>query len=381
MRILQVCPYLYPALSYGGPAKFVYELSVELAKNHQVTVLTSDTFDQTRTLSAQEIEQINSKQNLHVIHFSNLVNSWAFRYKFFTHFGIAYWFIRNAKSFDIVHIHDIYIFPQIFLFVIAKLMRKPVIISPHGVLDPIRTEKLSLIKKALNAFLILPMLKRSNLLIALNPVERDYLKEVQPERTKLIQNGVRENLDFTPKKNITSKKLKLLYIGRLHEKKGLRTLISALEKFPYSIALTIAGPDDGIEEELKEKISVLRNHDVQMIGFVNRPQKIALFAEHDIFIYPSYSEGFSIAIIEAMSFGLPVLITTGCHFDLVAERKAGWIADVDDLEAQLVETLKQAWEDRSLLAEFSTNAYNLVKTEYSISLTAQRYQKAYQSLL
>ena len=86
-RILEVVSYFFPALSYGGPAKVVYDLSKELSKKNQITVYTTDVWDEERRI--KESEKLKNSQNFKVCYFLNIINSLVFSQRFFTGFGMV----------------------------------------------------------------------------------------------------------------------------------------------------------------------------------------------------------------------------------------------------------------------------------------------------
>lgn len=374
MTILEVCSYLYPALAYGGPAKVVYDFSLELSKNHQVVVYTSDVYNQERRI--KDSEKIKAKKNFAVKYFKNLVNSWAYRWRFFSNWGMVGAYLLERKKYDLVHIHDVFILPQIVLAYLALIGQKPIIISPHGVLNPIRQQRRSLIKR-LFFVLVKPILRRATL-VATSPQEAQELKSLGFKGVKVVANAVPQ---FKVKPScefgdlVKKDKTTLLYIGKLHPQKGLLELLEAYQKMAADYQLFIAGQDDGIEKKLKAHIEQRQLENAHFLGYVNDSQKAELFSLADLFVYPSYAEGFSIAILEAMQVGLPVLITTGCNFPAVKAEKAGWVVKTKDLRQNLATVLHSIKEPA--LVQRGLNAKKLVGQKYSIERMAQEMEQIY----
>jgi glycosyltransferase involved in cell wall biosynthesis len=116
----------------------------------------------------------------------------------------------------------------------------------------------------------------------------------------------------------------VLFIGRLHEQKGIDLLLAAFDAVAAhhpSVRLVIAGPDYGFD--------VPGGGRVLRVGPVYGREKLAALRDAACFCLPSRHEGFSLAVLEAMSVGVPVVISTECHFPEVAAGGAGLVTPLD----------------------------------------------------
>ncbi len=376
-RILEVCSYLYPALNYGGPAKVVYDLSRELAKKHQVTIYTTDVWDANSRLPFHR--RLSFRDSFRVVYFRNIWNSLAFRQRLFTSWRMPFTFIREHRQFDIVHLHDIFIPAQLLIGMFAIILKIPLIISPHGVIDPVRMQRKALIKKIM-WLIAQPILQSSKALIATSDQEKKDLETMGFSKVVTVWNGVPANT-VQPSHSFSQfdhqKLFTFLYVGKLHPQKGLLELVRALEDSNIEAQLLLAGPDDGAEQDIRRYVELHHLKNVHLLGFVDDAQKQELFHLADIFVYPSYAEGFSISILEALQSGLPVLITEQCNFPDVKKYEAGVIIDANDLEKQLLSALTQVAGDRKKLASYSDNARKLVDSKYSIAMMAKSMETLY----
>ncbi len=378
MKILEVCSYLYPALAYGGPAKVVYDLSVELSKkNNEVTIYTSDVFNQNRRIKNNE--RLKVLNNLKVKYFKNISNFLAYRYKFFTSFGMVLKFFFNHSKFNLVHLHDLFIISHILIGYLALLFKIPLIISPHGVLDLERLKRRTAVKKILY-LLLKPLLTRANYLVATSESEAKNLRQLGFDNVITVYNavpssGIKPSHEY--QQYFNNSKTTLLYIGRLHLQKGLVELIQAYCSNKSDYSLLIAGPDDGIKAKLQRLVEKHNLTDVHILDYVDEENKKELFSLADIFIYPSYSEGFSIAILEAMRAGLPIIITDRCNFPNFHEQEIGWIVNLNNLSSELIQIHQELNLQPQLLRTMGDNAKKVVKEKYSIASMANELENIY----
>lgn len=222
--------------------------------------------------------------------------------------------LREAPL-DIVHAHGLWMYPSIA----ARHSGKPCIISPHGMLDPWALA-LSRWKKRLAAVAFQDAhLREAACLHALCQSEADSIRAYGLRNPIcVIPNGIdlpapgSEPASFETE--IPRDGKVLLYLGRIHPKKGLPNLIRAWSAADDSWHLVIAGWDQGNHEsELKQLASELRAGRVHFAGPQFGPAKAAAYRRADAFILPSLSEGLPMVILEAWAHGKPVLMTSECN--------------------------------------------------------------------
>jgi glycosyltransferase involved in cell wall biosynthesis len=138
----------------------------------------------------------------------------------------------------------------------------------------------------------------------------------------------------------------LLFLSRVHPKKGLPVLLKAWQALGAARRdwrLAIAGPDQrGHTDELKQLVDELGLKDsVVFPGALFGEQKLAAYTLSDLFVLPSHSENFGVAVAEALAAGLPVVTTTATPWKNLPERGCGWCVDatVEQMTATLTEAL------------------------------------------
>ncbi|MDR3088521.1 MAG: glycosyltransferase [Desulfobulbaceae bacterium] len=135
-----------------------------------------------------------------------------------------------------------------------------------------------------------------------------------------------------------------LFLGRIHQIKGLFNLLDAWTSArPTGWRLILAGPDEGGHgREVAAKICVhhLENQ-IRLVDEVRGADKARLFAEADLFILPSFSENFGVAVAEALSYGVPVITTTGTPWRALGKYGCGWW--IEPTVSALTDSLRQAF--------------------------------------
>ena len=235
--------------------------------------------------------------------------------------------LRNTKP-DILHVHGLWMYISV-----ASLRwadgTKPYVVSPHGMLDPWAVNNSPLTKRIAAALYENRHLRGAACLHALNPSEAHALREYGLRSPiSVIPNGVRLPPDVAlPMRapwagHLPSDARVLLYIGRLHAKKGLDGLMRAWRAVKREAQasgwhLVIAGWDDGGHESHLR--SLLTEFDIgKTVHFIG-PQfddaKASSFSNAQAFILPSLSEGLPMTILEAWAYRLPVLMTPKCNLN------------------------------------------------------------------
>lgn len=388
MKILQVVPYFYPAWSYGGPAKLVYDTSRYFAsQGHTVQVYTSDAYDKERRMSSEKHIHI---PNLQVHYFRNLHNTLAYIYNIFFTPGLFFPAIWQVRQVDVIHLHDFYTPQNAWISWLAWLYKKPYILSVHGCLEEKRLAQRSFFKRVYLSLFGRWMLRHASMVIATSKNEvvayQEYL--VPSQKIFRLGHGVDQKEFETAQSKLACRRyfglkdrsVVVTFLGRIHKIKGLDLLVKAVARIKdQSIEFVIAGSDDGFLDELKKLIHTHHLSDrVHLWNTCYGEEKAQLFKASDIFIYPSYSEGFSLGILEALAAGLPLIITTGCHFEQVEKAKAGLI--VEPKATALSQAIKKMATDNELRKNAAKNAKLLVSQHYSMDVIGDQLLTLYQKV-
>lgn len=150
--------------------------------------------------------------------------------------------------------------------------------------------------------------------------------------------------------------LKVLWLGSVILRKGIQYLVEAArELVEANIEFLVAGPI-GIS---KDAIRTFPPN-IRLLGPVTRDETAKIYGQADVFVLPTISDGFAITQLEAMAFGLPVIVTPNCG-RVVSDGVDGFIVPPRNSEA-LAEVILRLCRDRDLVSELSRNALQTVKT-------------------
>ncbi|HPA19795.1 MAG TPA: glycosyltransferase [Verrucomicrobiae bacterium] len=259
------------------------------------------------------------------------------------------WLRRCIPSHDLVHVHAIFSYASTRAMGIARRCGKPYVVRPIGQLSP-----WSLQQKAAKKRLYLALAERRNIAGACgvhctSDAERRDILDFAPDLPAFVspigmepperQAGAREAV--RRRFSVRDDEMVILYLGRLHPKKGIELLLDATSRLPArGFALVIAGSgEDRYEARLRERAAAPGfGGRVHFAGFVAGRDKDLLLQGSDLFVLPSEHENFGIAVLEALMAGLRVVVTPGVALEgFVRKIGAGVVVDPmpDALEAAL----------------------------------------------
>src|SRR5215469_15247047 len=174
-----------------------------------------------------------------------------------------------------------------------------------------------------------------------------------------------------------------LFLGRIYPVKGLPMLVEGWARVrPNGWLLRIAGPDEaGHQKQVEKAVSDAGLENViSFTGPVEPHLKSSVFFDADLFVLPTHSENFGMAVAEALAHGLPVLTTTGAPWPMLPERGCGWW--VDATVDGIAEGLRQATScDSAALRAMGARGRELVVAEFEWERVAKQFLATYEQLL
>ena len=381
MRVLHIT--ISMEASWGGPSSFVAGLaSAQARQGARVTVASSAPANNPQC----ELASCGPDVDVQVFPQGRFA-------KFWTSFSPAYArFIQSAaEQYDVIHAHELWHYP---LFITSRETRRrhiPLVVSPHGCLAPLALANDRLLKRIYSPLVQRPILNNASLVHALTLQEQeDALSYGASSPTTVMPAGVEigrdSHVSAAPKGSASSKGNKpfeILFLGRIIPNKGPGLLIDALASLGtrgYDAKLTLAGPcRPDYRAQLQGQAGALGvAANVSFPGFVTGVAKDSAFSAADLFALPSYTEGFSIAVLEAMAHGLPVVLTPQCNFPEAAE--AGASLEVVPEAGPLAEALAQLMVSPEKARQMGIRGRALVEEKYSWDTVAAQLLDAYRQL-
>jgi glycosyltransferase involved in cell wall biosynthesis len=299
-------------------------------------------------------------------------------------------FHQTLAAADAYHIHGLWQEHSSMTAAYASRHGKPFVVSAHGMLDTWALDNKGFKKRLYAGLVERRHLARATCLRALTLTERDdYRRFGLRNPVAVIPNGVdipetRSDEFFLRFPELRSKRI-VLFMGRIHYKKGPALLCQAWARIHRSFPdahLVIAGPD--FENTSREVARLIADSglsgSVSMPGLLQGSLTWAALRAAELFVLPSYSEGLSRAVLEALGCGLPVVITRACNFPEVAEHDCGLVIDADE------EALARALSDMlgapaAALQRMGRNGARLVRERFSWQVVGRQQALLYQWVL
>lgn len=387
MNILQVIPYFVPAWDYGGPVQVAYNISRELVKRgHEVTVYTTDTLSANSRVEKDE-EVIDG---IRVRRFRNPSNWLAARHHLFLPPSSIKAIRDNLRKFDVIHLHEYWALWNAVLQHYARKYHIPYLVQAHGSLPPMVAKQN--LKKLYNIFCGHNLLKNASKVIALTRAEAEQYKGmgVNEDRIEIVPNGIDpaeySNLPprggFRQKYGISKDDKLILYLGRIHQSKGIDLLLEAVAnmgKKSDEVKLAIVGPDDSYLPTLERLIAELGiSNRLLITGPLYGEDKFRAYADGDVFVTPSFY-GFPVTFLEACACGLPI-VTTQARGELDwLDGQAGLVVAYD--KGQLSNAITRILSDYKLRQEFGEKGKSLVREQFNWPTIAKQAEHVYLSCL
>lgn len=289
---------------------------------------------------------------------------------------------------DVVHVHGLWQYTSCLAYQEYRKRNIPYVMSPRGMLDPWAVQNSGLKKKLAAGLYESRNMSNAACMHALNRSEALSIREYGLKQPIcVLPNGVNlPSPELFRSGRTEGGKKRVVFIGRIHPKKGIREMLDAWAKvqkeFPQlldDVELIIAGWDDGgYLEALKQHAS-----DLGLLGSVSFPgsvygdAKIQLLCSADWFVLPSHSEGMPMAVLEAWSYGVPALLTPACN--LPEGFSSGAAVSIDPSVASIFEgflkVLEMPMAERNSMG---ASARVLVEEHFTWSQIARGMQGVYE---
>lgn len=290
------------------------------------------------------------------------------------------WLLKSARNgdVDLLHNHSLWMMPNVYPGRVARKYKIPLVVSPRGTLSGWAMQSGSAVKRFFWPLIQRPALASTTCFHATADFEYHDIRRMgfrQP--VAIIPNGI-DIPDLLPKSRKDHRTL--LFLGRIHPIKGLDMLLPAWrvvqDRFP-EWNLRIIGPDNrGYLLQMQRLASDLCLERVEFSGPQYGEQKWKAYRDADLFVLPTYSENFGMAVAEALASGTPAIVTKGAPWSGLAAHQAGWWIDlgIDPLVACLEAALAKLPME---LATMGQRGRGWMDAEFSWPHVGQRMAETY----
>ena len=389
MKILHVAHFFYPCLSAGGVVNASYQIARMQARDNSVKVISSDACKD--RLKCEGSRYDVDVDGINVDYFKNISNRFKLATMLDTPLGAIFRIKNQIRDFDVVHVHEHRQTLSIIACYFARRYGIPYVVQAHGsVLPFFQKEGLKNIFDKVFGFKIL---HGASKVFALTEVEKEqYLKMgVEEDRIEIVPLGINieeysdlpEEGIFREKFNISKDDKLIIFIGRVHEIKGLDLLIDAFKELADSesdVKLAIVGPDDGYMDALNLRIAECDLSDkVIVTGPLYKSEKQEALVDCDLFVMPSKYESFTTSGLEAMACGKPLVLTKNNHIHDWVDGSVGLACDDDKMS--LKDAMAEVLFDEELSKKFGMNGRRLIQEKYNWDMINEQILNIYESII
>jgi len=299
---------------------------------------------------------------------------------------------------DVIHLNGYMSFQTDLGSLIAAIRKIPMILTPHGSLLAYKHITNSTFEKLpyfLHEFLTMKIVpKLAKYVIATSSAEyKDVVNfGIKPDKIKLIPLTINQKkISFSEKKYLDNKK-KLLFVGRIVPNKNIEVLFYSLKEVLKEISnveLKIVGEeiigrskgDVGYKNKLVTLLNKLNlKENVKFVGWKTGDELWNIYNDSDLMLGASSYESFNFSLLEAASFGLPIISTdVGVAGDVVGNNQGGKIIDHDNPN-QMTKAILEFLQDKTKYNKASNFICSRI-TNFSVSLITNKYEKAYLQVL
>lgn len=323
MRIHHVAPHFHPEI--GGVEEGVLRFGAwQVAKGHSVVVHTS-----ALTTSGETLPEEGNVDGIRIRRYPPVAVRGYFRT----------WFRPVLSEADVVHLHGYAVRTNDY---VARTVRgTPLVFSlHHGVLMPHPTAYTRVLRRIYDTAIGVRTLRRVDRVLVNSPRDLPWLlRHGIPETHVGVLPTPLPDASFDPgdptwARGAVGERF-FLYVGRLHEEKGVDDLLEALPRLPPDLRLAYAGPDAGRLSSLQRRARDLGVEDrVAFLGFVTEAQKRSLLAACTALVLPSAYEAQGLVVLEAWAQSRPVVVSrVGALAQIVSDGQTGFVVPYHDVPA------------------------------------------------
>lgn len=367
MRILQVVTLVSPDGAYGGPVRVALNQSAELMRQGHEVVIAAATRgyrDPPAEIDGVQLQLFEARKLIPHMGFAGIGAP-----------GLVRWFRRAAGSFDVVHIHfarDLVVLP---VAMSARHRGLPYVLQTHGMVTPSAHP----LAAPLDTLWTRRALRGAGAVFHLTAQERDDLIAVAGPHLELVHlvNGV----PGYPAATRVGGAPEVLFAARLHERKRPLIFVEMAEMLlaaGVDAHFALVGPDEG--EGPAVRAAVAGHPRITWEGGVSHSEMPSRMTNASLYVLPSVREPYPMAVLEAMSIGLPVVVSDDCGLaELVRRSNCGIVASPS--AAALASAVGHILADRHDGCAMGERGRTVVQRDYTMSVVCSQLFSAYSKLV
>lgn len=389
MKVLHVLQTL--ARNFGGPPTVLYDLVTAQSEAGLDVDVVSTNIDVPHGVLPvapnRFIEYHGGRMRYCSVEFRPLLFSW----------DLKRYIDQNIARYDIAHIHGLYRFPPTYAAWQARRQGVPYVIRPHGSLDPYLYGKSTAgsvwLKRLYERWFDLPNLHAAGAI--------HYTAEEERERASFLglkapSFVVPNGLDWTRYRELPARGALrarwglgeapvVLFLGRLHFKKGLDLLIPAFDALRRRVAdvqLVIAGPEnDNYGQQVRGWVRERGlEAAVHFVGPLHGADVMQAYVDADVFALPSYTENFGMTVVEAMACACPVVVSDQVNiWRGIREEGAGLVVGLEP--AQIADAICRVLEDKEAAREMGRRGRLAAEKRYAWPQIVEQLTDIYRRLI
>jgi len=354
----------------GGQASFIKILTDNLDKK------TFSSYD----ISGKEICNLEFKTKT----FWNKIKR---RYWLFTYF---YRYCNRLKK---LHISLVHLNPSLdwngllrnyFFLKIAYKYNVPTLLFFHGWKENVSKKILK--NNYWKTFFSKRFIMADLIVVLANQFKKELIDIGIPRNKVIVLPTMTDTKEFIIKERSFKKPFKILYCGNMYYKKGVFELINAISlilKKEQEIKFYFMGEGPDLDRMKRMVKKLFINEHVIFLGFKLGKEKIKYFQKADLFAFPSYSEGCPLAVLEALSAGLPVVSTkVGGLAEILEDGENGFfINSVPPDPNEIADKITKLISDPNLIKKISKNNILKAKNNYDVKIITKKIENIYLKLI
>ncbi|MCL4415437.1 MAG: glycosyltransferase family 4 protein [Patescibacteria group bacterium] len=361
-RILVITPFFYPHI--GGSQQYMLDLYVFIKKKYSdvsVDVLCYNTDN------AKRVENYKGINIYRIPCWNTLPGLFCLANPFL----LLEFLYTHRKSYDLIHCSTRFFDSSWWAPLYAKLIGRKIIITDHCAGHPMhKNTVIRFIAKLIDLTIVRLSLSLFDIVFAQNKKTKNFLKQAFGINSYLAYPGMNNNSLRTIRLSSKNSRVKVVYVGRMIESKGVQILFDIAGETP-KVDFIFAGPGP-LANSFKKKVKRFKMTNILVKGALSKPEVIKLLYNSDIFAYPSWhSEGMPMALLEAAASKIAVVATdSGGAGEIIINNKTGLMVRSKDKKV-FKKALYRLINSNTLRKRLGDSLYRYSSEKFSWGKTAE----------